>query len=265
MNILMRELKANRRSLIIWVSVLALLSFLMMSLYPSFADDADKMEELLSAFPEDFLKAFGANKLSMAEGIGWFALETYLLIILFGSMFAVILGSSMLAKEEEEKTIEFLLAKPVTRSQVVTGKLLAFVGYIFAFNFCVGLATFIGFELFVEQYSRIELLRLIAAPFLAHLSFACIGFLLSLFFTRRKSAYSAGIGLVLLTYFLSVIADLAERVRFLRYASPFYYMNAADIVTNGRIDPLHILIVLGVSVFAVGATYFLYNRRDITT
>ena len=48
MNILMRELKANRRSLIIWVSVLALLSFLMMSLYPSFADDADKMEELLS-------------------------------------------------------------------------------------------------------------------------------------------------------------------------------------------------------------------------
>ena len=102
MNILMRELKANRRSLIIWVSVLALLSFLMMSLYPSFADDADKMEELSPLFRR-ILKAFGANKLSMAEGIGWFALETYLLIILFGSMFAVILGSSMLAKEEEEK------------------------------------------------------------------------------------------------------------------------------------------------------------------
>lgn len=264
MNILLRELKSNRRSLIVWGSALALLSFLMMAIYPSFAADAAQMEELLAAYPEGFMKAFGMDKLSLSNAMGWFALEAYLMIILFGSMFAVILSSSMLAKEEDEKTIEFLLAKPVTRNHVVTSKLLAFVGYLLAFNAGVGVVTFIGFEIFAEEYSRMELLRLIIAPFLAHLSFASVGFLLSLFFTRKKSAYSVGIGLVLLVYFLNIMAALTEKVQFLRYISPFYYMDAADILVDGSINPLNILILLVVSALAIGATYHLYNRRDIT-
>jgi ABC-2 type transport system permease protein len=264
MNIFIRELRANRRSLIIWGIVLAGLSFLMMALFPSFADEAERMEEFLSVYPEEFLKAFNADKLNMGDPMGWFAMEAYFLIILFGSMYTAILGSSILAREEEEKTIEFLLAKPVTRNHMLTGKLMAFIGCLVIFNVAVGLVTFISFELFVEGYSRIELLRLIVAPFLAHLFFACAGFFMSLFLTRRKSAYSAGIGFVLLTYFLGIIAELSEKVDFLRYASPFYYMDAADILTAGRIEPLHISIMVGASVLVVGATYLLYNRRDIT-
>jgi ABC-2 type transport system permease protein len=260
----MRELKANRRSLIIWGTSLALISFLMMALYPSFSDSPGKMNEFLSAYPEGFLKAFGADRLNMDEAIGWFALEAYFMIILFGSMFAAIIGSSMLSKEEDDKTIEFLLAKPVTRSHVVTSKMLAFLGCLIIFNIGVGIISFIGFEAFAGEYSRIDLLRLIIAPFLAHLCFAGIGFLLSLFMVRRKSSYSMGIGIVLLTYFFSTIAKLSEKAEFLQYLSPFYYMEAADIVSEGRINPLHILILLGVSVIAIGATYLLYNRRDIT-
>lgn len=264
MNILIRELKANRRSLFIWGGALALLSFFMLAIYPSFADNAAQFEELLSVYPEEFISVFGLDKLNMAEAIGFYAIEAYLMIILFGSMFAVILSSSMLAKEEDEKTIEFLLAKPITRNHLVTSKLVAFVSYLLLFNAGIGVVTFIGFEVFAEEYSRMELLRLIAAPFLAHLAFASVGFLLSLFFTRKKSTYSVGIGLVLLVYFLNIMASLAEKVQFLRYVSPFYYMDAADIVMNGRINPLHTLILLTVSALAIGATYFLYNRRDIT-
>lgn len=264
MNLLLRELKSNRRSLIIWGSTLALLSFLMLAIYPSFAEDVAHMEELLSIYPEGFMKAFGMDKLSLADAIGWFALEAYLMTMLFGSMFAVILSSSMLAKEEDEKTIEFLLAKPITRNHIVTSKLAAFVGYLLLFNIGIGVVSFIGFEIFAEEYSRIELLRLIMAPFLAHLSFASVGFFLSLFFTRKKSSYSVGIGLVLLVYFLNVMASLTEKVQFLRYVSPFYYMDAADIIVDGGINPLHTLILLAVSAMAIGATYILYNRRDIT-
>jgi ABC-2 type transport system permease protein len=264
MNILLRELKSNRRSLIIWGSALALLSFLMMAIYPSFADEAAKMEELFSLYPEGFMKAFGMDRLSLADAMGWFALEAYLMTMLFGSMFAVILSSSMLAKEEEEKTIEFLLAKPVTRNHIVTSKLVAFIGYLLLFNIGIGVVSFIGFELFADEYSRMELVRLVVAPFLAHLSFASLGFFLSLFFTRKKSSYSVGIGLVLLVYFLNVMASLTEKVQFLRYASPFYYMDAADIIVDGGINPLHTLILLTVSALAIGATDLLYNRRDIT-
>jgi ABC-2 type transport system permease protein len=236
----------------------------MLAIYPSFAADAAQFEEFLTMYPEGFLKAFGMDRLNLTDAMGWFALEAYLMTILFGSMFAVILSSSMLAKEEDEKTIEFLLAKPITRNFVVTSKLLAFVVYLLAFNAGVGVVTFIGFELFAEEYSRMELLRLTIAPFLAHLSFASIGFFLSLFFTRKKSSYSVGIGLVLLIYFLNMMANMTDKVEFFRYISPFYYMDAADIIVDGSINPLHALILLTVSALAIGATYLLYNRRDIT-
>ncbi len=264
MNILLREFKANRRSLIIWTTALALLNFFMMALYPTFAADAVQIDEFMALLPQEFSAIFGLDKLSMTEAIGFYAIEAYFMIMLFGSMFAVILSSTMLAKEEDEKTIEFLLAKPVTRNQVVTGKLLAFIGYLLAFNAVVGFVTFAAFEIFAEEYSRMELVRLLLAPFLAHLSFASVGFLLSLFFTRKKSTYSVGIGLVLLIYFLNVMATLAEKADFLRYASPFYYMDAADIILEGSINPIHAFILLTTSALAVGATYFLYNRRDIT-
>lgn len=264
MNILLREIKANRRSLLIWGASLALLSFLMLSFFPTFAADARQLEEFLALYPEGFLKVFGLDKISMGTPIGFYATETYFMVLLFGSMFAVILSSAMLAKEEDEKTIEFLLAKPVTRNQIVTNKLLALISYLLAFNAGIGLVTWIGFQVFAPDYSLAELLRLLAAPFLVHLSFSTLGLVLSLFFTRKKSMYSVGIGLVLVLYFLNVMATLSERARFLRYLSPFYYMDAAEIIVSGGIKPLYTGILLGFSVASVCATYYLYNRRDIT-
>lgn len=264
MNLLRRELKANRRALLIWGIILALLSFFMLSIYPTFAADAEMFEEFIALYPEGFMKVFGLDRINMATAIGFFAVEMYFMILLFGSMFAVIISSAMLAKEEDEKTIEFLLAKPVTRNQMITGKLACLLAYILAFNAGIGLVTFMGFEIFAGDYSRIELLRLLAAPILVHLTFAGLGLLLSLFFTRKKSIYSAGIGLVLVVYFLNVIATLSEKFQFLRYLTPFYYMDAADIIVDGRINPLHAFILLAVTSLAIGVTYLLYNRRDIT-
>lgn len=264
MNILIRELKSNRRSLMIWAGAIAIFSFFMLAIYPSFAADAQQLEDLIAMYPEGFMQVFGLDRLNMAEAIGFYAVETYFMILLFGGMYAVIIGSTMLAKEEDEKTIEFLLAKPVTRNHVITSKLLAIITYLLLFNAAIGMVTLVGFEAFGGDYSLAQLLRLLVAPVFVHLTLASLGFLLSLFFTRKKTSYSAGIGLVLLLYFLNVIATLADRFSILRWLSPFFYMDAADIVMEGALNPLHIFILLGASTLAVTTTYMLYNRRDIT-
>lgn len=264
MNILFREFKANRRALLTWGILLALLNLLMLAIYPSFAADAQQLEQFLALYPEGFLKVFGLDKVSMGTPVGFYATEAYFMIVLFGSMFAVILSSAMLAKEEDEKTIEFLLAKPVTRSQIVTNKLLALLGYLVLFNVGIGLVTWIGFEAFASDYSLMELLRLLIAPFFVHVTFAGLGLLLSMFVTRKKSTYSAGIGLVMALYFVNVIATLADKARSLRYLSPFFYMDAAEIIVSGGIPLSYILILSATSGVAILLTYLLYNRRDIT-
>jgi len=264
MNIFRHEIRANFRSLLIWGLVLAGFNLLLFAVWPSFAEDTARLEDLIAAYPEEFAKVFGLDRISMATPLGFYATEAYFMIIVFGSLYAAILGSSLLAKETDDKTIEFLLARPVTRSQVLASKLLAFVVYILVFNLLIAVVTYLSILAFVEQeYSSRVLFLLLVGPVFAHLTFASLGFLLGLF-GRRRAALSVSIGLVMGTYFLNVIAALTKNVEWLAWLSPFKYVDAADIIVNESLNGGYVAVLLAVSLVAIGTTYWFYGRRDIT-
>jgi len=105
-----------------------------------------------------------------------------------------------LAKEENEKTIEFLYAKPISRNQIVTGKLLACLTYIVLFDLLVHTATFISIEVVCqEDYSMAVFWSLALAAFLAHTSLASLGYLASAVMTKSKRALPLAMGLALAT------------------------------------------------------------------
>lgn len=83
------------------------------------------------------VSGLGADDISFAEVLDFF---TYVIpyITLFASIYAMLLGAGILSKEEDEKTIDFLLAKPVTRSAILSQKRsLDVCKYrLFHFGFC---------------------------------------------------------------------------------------------------------------------------------
>ena len=213
----------------------------------------------------EFLEALGLERLNFGEPVGFYGTEVYLMVTLFGGVYAAMLGAGLLAKEEDEKTIEFLLARPVSRTSVLTQKLLTYVLYLVAFNAVIGLVGWASFAVFVDQpYSGKALLLLTVAPIFLHLALASVGFLSALFWKRRRALYSVAIGLVVGTYFLGVISRLNERLEWLGWLSPFRYVEAADIVGSKSLNPGYIAVLLGVSAVAVAAAFVLYRRRDIT-
>jgi len=191
--------------------------------------------------------------------------EAYFMTALFGAMYAAILGSGLLAKEEDDKTIEFLLAKPVSRTQVILEKAMTWVIYMVSFNVVIGLVSWLGFQVFaMGDYSRTTLFWMLAGPLFLHLFFAGLGFLTALFFTRRKSSLSMSIGVVLGLYFVNTAAVLSEKFAFLGWFTPFKYMDAGDIFVDGSINPLYALGLLTISGAFVAITWALYQHRDIT-
>ncbi|NLO88617.1 MAG: ABC transporter permease subunit [Firmicutes bacterium] len=265
MNILSRELRSNLRGLLVWALTLALLNLLLIAVYPSMAADKEALDELMELFPEAMIRMFGMEKLSMADPVGYYGVEAYFMVVLFGSIYAAILGAGILAKEEDDKTIEFLLAKPVSRGRVIMEKMLAWVLNVLALNLCIGLVSWLSFELFVTgDYSRAALFRLLLAPLLVHLFFAALGFFTALFFTRRKASLSASIGLVLGLYFANSIGQVSDTVKALSWLTPFRYMDPGDIFAEGSINPLYALLLLAASAALVATTWMLYRRRDIT-
>ncbi len=263
MNILRHDLIRNRRAFLIWTISLTVLSVWLVSMYSSVAGPGMEIQKYAEQFPESFKKAFGLDRLSLDNVMGYFGTEVHFMIILFGSIFAVLLSSSLLSREENEKTVEFLLARPVTRQHVVTAKIGVYVAYVLLFSAIVWCASYFAITaLKPADLDKPGFWKLAIMTTLVLLTFANLGFLASVFISRSRTALSAGLGLVLGMYALQIISDLNEKFSFLRYVTPMKWASAADVLTAG-IDGAYVGIMLVLNAVALVATYALYARKDI--
>ena len=64
-------------------------------------------------------------------------------------------------------------------------------------------------------------------------------------------------------YFVNIIANVTESVDFLKYVTPFGYCEAADILTDGRLDTQIVLIGLLLGVIGIVCAYVIYSKKDI--
>ena len=56
-----REWRRAQKALWIWVLAIGGMSFLIMSIYPQFAENKDQLQDLLKLYPEAMLKAFNID------------------------------------------------------------------------------------------------------------------------------------------------------------------------------------------------------------
>ena len=223
MIIYIRELIRNRKSTMLWTSILLVYNVSMLLLYPSLVGPSkEKMKLLMEAFPKEIIAAFGLDKVSITEMLGYYNTYCYLLVTILGGIFAIIQGISILSKEEDEKTIEFLLSKPVSRSRIVTAKVLSVLTNLVILNTVVSLISFVTIELVNnEGYNRKALLLLFIAPVLMQVTFAAIGLFISVFIVKARVNFPIGVGIVLGCYFISIIASISTKAELLKYFTPF--------------------------------------------
>ncbi|MGP4079593.1 ABC transporter permease subunit [Pseudalkalibacillus sp. R45] len=259
-----QEFKWNFRGLLIWSVILGGLVFLMMQIFPDFAKQQENLEALMSAYPEGIKKAFNMDKVSLGTVLGFYAIEGYMLITLIGSIYVVLLAGNMVAKEEGEKTIEFLLSKPITRSEMLTQKLLVVIVNIILFNVFVSLFNFAAFMIVDDgSFEFVPFLLLSIAPILLHFTFASIAYLLSTVLRKGRQILSVTVGLVFITYFLQVISSVSDQLEVLKYFSPFEYVDPADIIKSETLDGLYILIMAGIMLICTIASFLYYRKKDI--
>jgi ABC-2 type transport system permease protein len=187
---------------------------------------------------------------------------TYFALLL--SIAAAMWGSDIISKEERDKTVEFSLTLPVTRSRLVTAKTLA------ALVNCIGLLliTWAASVVSAAQYQPDSefygFLRLcMLALFIMQLTFLAIGILLGCAMKQYKRASSVAVALLLGTYFLSVISGLNKDLEFLKYFSPFKYFDPGVLLRESRLDVTFVLLSVGIMLVSMVGAYLTYARRDL--
>lgn len=264
-NLLLKEIERNFKSFFIWLIILVAINTFMLMAFGSVAEMAKNTGAMLSQYPEAFIKAMSLDRFDMTNILHYYASRSYILITLFGSIYAVMLSSSILSKEESERTIEFLVSKPITRQEIVSAKYLCVVLYIVLFNVLFAFSNFIFMQIFkTNDFSLKAFLLISLGGLLIHLIFASIGYLLSVFITKTKVIISISFGVVFITYFFSIMASVEESMSFFKYLSPFSYYGSEDLVIHGTLNSACLIISIILIALSVGLTYFCYSRKDIT-
>ncbi|MDV3426281.1 MAG: ABC transporter permease [Bacillota bacterium] len=260
-----REFKRNIKSLLIWSIVLGGLVLMMLSVYPQFAKDKAALNELLKAYPESMKNAFGMDKLNFGTVMGFYGVEIYVMTTLIGSIYAAIMASNIIAKESNDKTIEFLLSKPVSRSEIIFQKLLAVTVNIILLNAVIVLVSVIGFQFAENEQVPVKAFVLIStATFLLHMTFAAISFLLSAIMRKTRNILSISMGIVFVEYFFHIMSGVTDKLKNLQYVSVFSYVDASEIISNNAMETLYVIIMTAIIIICFGSAFIVYKKKDIT-
>ena len=263
LSIVKRELRANRNRFLSWTIPLGLLVFMALSMFPEMAKQG-LIDAKLKAMPEALRTAMGFGKINLNEAMGFYGSAISLYVTLVGGMFAALLGANALAKEESERTAEFLLTKPVSRGAIVVGKAGAVIAYVVLFNLVMTLVSYLALEAYASgQYAMDTFLAVSVAHLLIVATLAALGFFASALLSRSRSVLPIAMGGVLGTYLLGVFSQISDGMAVLGWFSPFQYAASADIVEAGGL-PAGALALFVLTVGGFVGAYWLYGRKDIT-
>jgi ABC-2 type transport system permease protein len=144
-NLFLMEMKRNALSLILWMITITLLISLTMSAYPTFLENQSKIMGMMNLVPKGALQFKGISNFNdLLSVLGFYAANNIIYMMVLGSIFAIVLSSNILLKEEYNKTAEYLLTRPITRGEIFFSKLAVVLLYVFMLNLITALAGFIS-------------------------------------------------------------------------------------------------------------------------
>jgi ABC-2 type transport system permease protein len=213
--------------------------------------------------PKAMLEAFSLTAFNLTTITGFFGVM-YIYFALLLSIAAAMWGSDIISKEERDKTVEFSLTLPVTRSRLITAKALAALvncSVLALVTWGATMASVNTYQPDSEFYSFLNLGML--ALFFMQIIFLAIGIFLGCALKQHKRAGSVAVSILLATYLFSVISGLNKNLEFLKYFSPFKYFDAAALLRDSQMELSYVLLSIAIVVAAMAGAYLTYAKRDL--
>jgi ABC-2 type transport system permease protein len=261
--IFQNALARSRGAIFGWGVSLGLLGMYLMPFYDTLAEQKETLEKLLASYPPELLAFFGdmGNMPALFTPEGYLGFEFFSLMPVILGIFAVLAGSGLLASDEENGTLDLVLAHPISRSGLFFGRVLAFVATSAGILAVMWLGLVIG-----RGWSTIELTGAeLARPFLSLgaelMLFGAGALALSMLLPSRRLAATVS-GLVLVAgYFVTSLSRINDDLKEIAKFSPLNYYQGGDAIRelNGE----WLLGLLGVAALFVLVAWLRFERRDI--
>lgn len=261
MNIFIHELKAYRKSIVIWSTTLAAVSVLFILLFNLIMPDIEAFKTVMNSMPDVVRKLLISN-VDMISTLEGFYSFFFVYIILCAAIQAMNIGVSILSKEVREKTADFLLTKPVSRMDIITAKLLAAFSCIVITDAIFLALTLLSTLTVTIAFNMKIFLMVNLTMFFVQMIFFALGVLVSVMAKKVKSVVSISLSTVFGFFIISMLGSIIgdEAVR---YISPFKYYDLPYIVQHAAYETRFTVIGVLFVIVAIVAGYWIYIKKDV--
>ena len=248
----------QRRSLVLWSLALAAVSAMYISFWPSLGDGA--MEEAISSLPEEMVIAMGYDRIGTAAGYMTSTVYGLLAPILL-LVFAISVGSRLVAGEEEDGSLELELTSPVERGRVFAERLLALWLDVLLLVAALTAVSYLLVMAFDMEVGFTSVLAGAAGLYLLVIGMGTVALAVGAITGRRAAALGVAAALAVLAFIFDAIGPVAD-MGWMTAVSPFSWYLENDPLTNGfDVRGLLLLAIIPLVFGAAGLVRF--DRRDL--
>ena len=256
------SLKRSFSIILGWGIPLMLLGIITIPFYDLVAENEKQLRPVLDTL-KPLLKSFvgGDEAAQVFTPEGFIALRYFAFLPVVMGIFGSVYGSGLLAADEERGILDFLMAHPISRSQIFWGRLLSFL---------LSLIIIIGFGWFglwlgvlkaeSMNFSPVKLWLPYLSVFAVTWLFACLSFALSMVMPSRSAAAMFSGIIVLAGYIITNLSKAIKGLESWALFSPITYFQS-NAMMGLKLNPLTVLFVS--SVIFVAFAWKAFVNRDI--
>lgn len=229
--------------------------------------NSDSMRELtrmIAQLPPPIREMLGGNT-GLTSVNGWLqALVFSLMLPIMFLIYAANSSVSILTREMDRRTMDFLLALPIRRSQVVLHRfgILALNMAIMHGVVLLTVGTGVLLINLEPQWQNYSLA--IFNSYLMALAASALLLCVTVFLDEQSRGLITTIAIALAFYFLPIMLDHRSPLAFLTKLSVIAYYDPRAALTNGTVPTGDLLFLSLLTIFFVGLSVRLFERKQLT-
>lgn len=258
-SLLLHEINARRNAIIGWGIGLSLFSLMYTLLYP-------EMEGQLGDLAD--LSVYQAMGIEMATFEGYLSSTVIGFIPVLLGVYAVMTATATLAGEEDDGTLEMLLATRLPRWQIVLAKGVAILDVLAIIVAIAAIGNLIGFALVEGQItttvSGAQVFSVVMSALPVVWALAMLALFFAAFMPNRRMAMMTGFLILAASYFGENLGNMVDSAEIIRPLSLLHYFDSSSAVFADGVAASDIIVLLVIAALALGLAIVSFQARDVT-
>jgi ABC-2 type transport system permease protein len=259
LNLLKHELLSRITATIGWSIGLILFGALYITVFPEVSDQMGNLSDLA------IYQAMGVDLQSFAGFISSVVLQFLPLLL---GIYAIITSTQTLAGEEDNGTLEMIVAMPIRRWQIVLVKAFAIAVIVFIILVIAGFGNAQVLKV-IKTTTEIDVTptQLFAAVLNGWpitMAFSMIGLFLGAYLPHKRPAAAIATVIFVTSFFGRNLVDLVDSLENLKPFFLFTYLDTTPTIFKEGVNPADLWTLLGVAVVFLLLAILAFQRRNIT-